>query len=956
MIDMNSNGSPFANLTANERLEIRDMALNALLSRQEFLKNFLDERRDIDDECGYPKTNELNAAHYRMLYDREGVATRVVTVLPEESWSSGPKVFEDDDVDTETAFEKAWKDLAKSLRGDSSYESEESNPIWEFLKRVDILSGIGHFGVLLLGFDDGEDMSQPVELVTEKQQSKKRKLLYMRAFDESLVQITRYENDKNDARYSHPNMYQITMSDLDNRHGGIGVEQATLDVHWSRIVHVADSLGSSEIFGVPRMRPVYNRLYDLRKLYGGSAEMYWRGAFPGLSFETNPQNAGDTEIDLAATRAAAENYMNTLQRYLINDGMTVKSISPQMSDPTSQIDTQINAICILLGIPKRIFEGSERGELASSQDAGSWARRMATRQDMYLTPRIIVPFVDRLIQAGVLPRPKQFNVVWGDMAEATDMEKADLAVKQTEALAKYVGGGVDTLFEPMSYLTRILGLEEDEAEAVLKASVKHIEEANPEAEGPFVPGRNPKPPELEGAPGGPPAPGQPPPPGGAPPKPGQPPQGGPPKPGQPPKPKPKPKPGVANAEELRNVINKTLLDEGSELKLSLGDTVQILNHLLGQHPQKSHASGVGAGQKGGFRTVPEGKPVKSRAPGKGTNRRGISERGFDSKGRTVRPPLDKKKSTGLMDTPESLQPKGKVIGKDNRVGDLAPPGKGRRPSAPGERGGAEFSKKTGPVLNPDGQDTMQGFRKHAKGQDPSDPEPKGEWTEGRQKLHDKILGESFAGKTPVAEGERVAYVMGGGPASGKSSIIRSGDVKIDKNTVQINPDDYKLRIPEMNAEIKAGNPGASSFVHEESSHLAKVAQKRGSEGGYNTLLDGTGNSSFDSLKGKVDKMRANGQTIKAHYVTIPTDEAIKRSDIRAEKSRRFVPHSVIRATHAAVSRVVPKAVKEGLFDEFDLWDTSGPFGSKPTHVATAKGKNLTIIDQGKWDSFLAKAE
>lgn len=459
-----------ANGKGADRLgRFEDLVANALLARQEFLKKFMDPRRNIDDECGYPKS-WISADKYQDLYDREAVAARVVQVFPRETWQVQPTVYEDEDADTITPFETAWDELSKLLQGQESwFKQEEGSPVWEYLRRADELSGIGHYGVLLLGLDDGKDLREPVEPGTV------RRLLYLRTFPEALAQIIRYEADPASPRFGQPEMYQITFNDPRDQHTGIGLTTATLEVHWTRVIHLADNLGSSEVAGVPRMRPVLNRLLDLQKMYGGSAEMYWRGAFPGLSLETHPQLGGDVEVDHAGLRDQMENYMNGLQRYLALMGISAKSLAPQVVDPTPQISVQIEAICIQLGIPKRVFMGSERGELASTQDDQAWNDRLRQRQRTYVTPRIIVPFVDRLIALGVLPEPAQYFVAWPDLTSQTDSEKADVAVKKTSALAQYVTGGVESVLPPLEYLTQILGMDDEEALAVLTQAAEAAE-------------------------------------------------------------------------------------------------------------------------------------------------------------------------------------------------------------------------------------------------------------------------------------------------------------------------------------------------------------------------------------------------------------------------------------------------------------------------------------------------
>jgi len=498
--------------------QVSDSVLNTMLTdRRKYIEQFLDPRRDIQAECGLPTTYEMDHRYFRELYDRNGIATRVVEILPKECWKQCPSVYEDEDVEISTEFETAWETLAQNIRKGAneswfSPEEHEANPIWSYLQRADILSGIGQFGVILLGLSDGEPLNTPapgfiedgsvenqfypseqpnwnedkhqwnwrtsdlkgewrsgtpdrIYHLTTNQQSN-LELKYLRVFDESLVDVTIYENNPTSPRYGFPKMYRITLSDPYERHSGVGFSILTVDVHWSRVIHVADNLTNSEIFGVPRMRPVYDYLYGLYKLINGSAEMYWRGAFPGISIETHPQLGGDVDIDMAATRAQVDDYFNRLQRSLVLVGSSVKTLSPNISDPTSQFNMLIEAVCIELGIPVRIFKGSERGELASSQDASTWDERLRARMQYHITPNIIVPFVDRLIQIGVLPTPVNgYKVSWPDLGAMSEQEQADIAETRTRAFAQFVQGDVGNLIHPMDYLVGVHGIPQDEVQS-----------------------------------------------------------------------------------------------------------------------------------------------------------------------------------------------------------------------------------------------------------------------------------------------------------------------------------------------------------------------------------------------------------------------------------------------------------------------------------------------------------
>ena len=278
-------------------------------------------------------------------------------------------------------------------------------------------------------------------------------------------------NDKSSPRNGRPEEYHITLSDPDeDATDSVGTMLGDIDVHWSRVIHIADMLGSSELFAVPRLRPVLNNVLNLRKLYGGSAEMYWQGAFPGLGFVTHPQLGTDVTVDQSSLRSAMTNYSAGLQRYVQATGMDIKSLAPQVVDPSKQIDVQLEAICIKLAIPKRIFLGSERGELSSSQDSSTWNTRIKHRQSMYLTPRVIVPFIDRLINLGILPEPKDgYSVDWPEIEQQDEVKKADVSLKKTQALTTYVQGSGENLIHPKDYLVRVLGMSSEEADEVIKS-------------------------------------------------------------------------------------------------------------------------------------------------------------------------------------------------------------------------------------------------------------------------------------------------------------------------------------------------------------------------------------------------------------------------------------------------------------------------------------------------------
>ena len=229
----------------------------------------------------------------------------------------------------------------------------------------------------------------------------------------------------------------------------------------------------------------------------------------------------------------------------------------------------------------------------------------------------------------------------------------------------------------------------------------------------------------------------------------------------------------------------------------------------------------------------------------------------------------------------------------------------------------------------------------------------GHLTPEREKLHAEAVDELFQGKQPVPEGqEKKFYVLGGGPASGKSHLTNPETcaqfgMPSKNECATIDADEMKKKLPEYGIKNREA---AANFAHEESSAMAKRAMQAAFDNGYNCTLDGTGNGSEKSLRKKIEAARAAGYTVEGAYVTVPTDVAVQRAVARGKKIGRVVPPEKIAATHAAVSRIFPKVASE--FDHVTLYDTSA---GKPVLIAECRrGQQITVHNQQLYDAFLAK--
>lgn len=462
------------NLDKAQMARVLGFVANAARSISDTWRKVLgDPRRDIDDECGYDKTDP-SAHDYWLEYRRNEIAARVVEVLPKETWQITPWVYEKEDGETQTAFEKAWDELGKTLRGSKSWHSQEHGSIiWEYLYRLDILSGIGRYGVLLLGFNDIDPpstegiMNGARTLATPVTPLAGLKLMYVRPFPENLCPVSAWDQNPASPRFGMPETYSITFNDPNSGEAAAGLTAGTTDVHWSRVIHVAEDLTSGETFGTERMRPVWNRLRDLKKIYGASAEGYWKACFTLLTAETHPQLGGDVEIDQQEMKDMFEEMMNGLQRTGVLKGMSLKSTAPGIIDPGPFIDKQLEAICIKLACPVPVFKGYEIGEQASDNNKEQWDDRIGQRQNGHATSRLIVPLVDRLIEYKVLPEPESYCVEWPDLSEASAEQKANVSLTNTQAISAYVTSGANMLMTPFDFYTTILGIEDERAQLLV---------------------------------------------------------------------------------------------------------------------------------------------------------------------------------------------------------------------------------------------------------------------------------------------------------------------------------------------------------------------------------------------------------------------------------------------------------------------------------------------------------
>jgi len=223
----------------------------------------------------------------------------------------------------------------------------------------------------------------------------------------------------------------------------------------------------------------------------------------------------------------------------------------------------------------------------------------------------------------------------------------------------------------------------------------------------------------------------------------------------------------------------------------------------------------------------------------------------------------------------------------------------------------------------------------------------------RKALHNEII-QYFLEDSQKNGDEPIAFLLGGGSASGKSTYGEHQEEilnNMNKFPVYIDSDLIKEKIPEYSS-LKITNPlEAADIVHDESSDVAKELLERAIQESYDIIFDGTmkNEEKYISL---ISKLKEKGYEVFAIIVDVPIEHAFKMADMRFEIEGRLVSKKTILETHIGVSRTFNK-IKE-MFDGYVLWDNS-KYGEEGTIFAEKNEEGEWIKDENRLQQFYQKA-
>lgn len=413
-------------------------------------------KRDLYETLGYKR--DLEYEDYRERYERGDISTRIINAFPAATWHNRPIIRERDSEGdaSKSAFEAAWEKLTERIG------------VYYVFEQADRLASIGHFAVIVIGMRGQLDWKTQATRMRGEED-----VLYLAAYSEEHATLRTLISNPASPLFGMPGSYDIDFSRSSSRNSlpedlrpALTGFTAKTEVNSSRVIHIAEDGLEDRIVGTPRLRSPWNRLDDLDKVMGGSGEMFWKDAKRRLilALKENAQLENEDELT-----TEVEEFMHELRDFLRVQNMDVTSLQGNTPDPSKHADKLLDMVAGSVGIPKRMLVGSERGELASSQDENNWSQRIMERQKHHAEPVILRPFIDRLIELGALPKPANgYEVEWPNLCSATDKENAEIALTKSKAIKEYAGtnGSPEDYVPSEIFLKDIMGFSKEQIKRI----------------------------------------------------------------------------------------------------------------------------------------------------------------------------------------------------------------------------------------------------------------------------------------------------------------------------------------------------------------------------------------------------------------------------------------------------------------------------------------------------------
>jgi hypothetical protein len=374
-----------------------------------------DTLHNIYLDYGYPAT--LDFFNFWNMYRRFGLATRVVELYPDQTW------LDDPEVEGDTRFNSELEKLEKRLG------------LWRQAKALDTYQRVGRYAGLFMRVRDNKKPNEPLEGVLPSADS----LMGMMPIYEGQLKVLEVDNDPMSDTFSQPKMYQFDEGATGSRNE---LSSSSFSIHPSRLIIAAEGANSGSIYGIPVLESIYNSLMDLRKIFGGGGEGFYRNAAQSTVFDIkDAASVSQNKALLEEFNEQADDFLqNRMRRSMMTPGMEVTALQSNLINPKDFALNSLMDVTSGAKTPIMLLVGNQTGRLAGDQDNKSFLTQVNARRKGFGT-EIVTSMVDWCVRYGVLPA-SEYEVEWPDAMAPSDTEKlTDASSMATINKTQYESGG-----------------------------------------------------------------------------------------------------------------------------------------------------------------------------------------------------------------------------------------------------------------------------------------------------------------------------------------------------------------------------------------------------------------------------------------------------------------------------------------------------------------------------------
>ena len=353
--------------------------------------------------CEYGYTLDLSFENYFMAYDRDGLGNAAVDIIADKCWQDHPWLIEGAPDRESTAL------TANEARIDRVFSQAK---VWQSFKEADVMALVAGWSAIIIRIADSNELDQPtvrpsIEALTEMVPVWANQLTAVHDSNQVLQHYV----------YAEP---QTDISPARN-----------VNVHPDRVVIVGDPSRSR-----PLLKAGFNALTTLEKVLGGAGESFLKNASRQLNvnydaeldLEDIARANGGSVAELHENLSGHVRDINTgVDLLMMTQGATVNPMTVAVSDPMPSYNVALQVFAASVKIPVKALVGNITGERASTEDIKQLNDRCQSRRVSEVTAHI-EKFVAKLKAIGMLSAG-QYSVMWNDLRESTDAERAEHVTK-----------------------------------------------------------------------------------------------------------------------------------------------------------------------------------------------------------------------------------------------------------------------------------------------------------------------------------------------------------------------------------------------------------------------------------------------------------------------------------------------------------------------------------------------